>query len=149
MMEMNLELSIADPQIIEISASAAGVEEEHVQWRVGYAPVADPIPNGRVVFGTIHAGNETGTAETTVACLMKYRAESEPGDRFPELLAGSLALETLWDMARAHFATVSAMTGASVRIPPKAPEAEFYALKRFDDSEPDEHAESEDQTPQE
>lgn len=140
MSELNHLLTFAAPETISIWADKRPASEVHLNWIVGYAPVSDPHPNGRIVYGTIHGASEEGVADVTVASTMLYADEDEPGESFPEILRSSHALEALWDTARIAFGAVSGTMGLAIELPRKAPEPELSELKRVQDMEEDDAA---------
>ncbi|KJL26203.1 hypothetical protein RL72_01138 [Microbacterium azadirachtae] len=135
-------LTLLSPEVIDVSSVRRPVEKPHLNWLVGYAPERDEDDLGRIVFGTIHAGASNGFAEVTVACLMGYPAEAEPGtEKFKKLLKKSDALEALYDVARIAFRSTAAITDIGVELPRKAPDPEMNELVRAsDDSQAEEAA---------
>lgn len=136
MTEVSIPLQLVAPEVMGVRASRQPVEEPHTNWYVDYAPERDDDTGARVVFGNLHAAGTDGIADVTVACMMRYPADDEPGtEEFAAVLAQSDALETLWDIARVAFRTIAAVVGIDVEVPSKAPEAEISQLVPSDEAE--------------
>ena len=128
-------LIISNPEITSVEAAKIPHTEAHVDWNVGYAPTDFPRENARVVIGTVHAGGDGGFVEVSVAAMMNYAPEREPGEDFRSVLEESTALETLWDIARAAFYGTAGVAGVTISIPEEAPDAEFHLLRRVSEAE--------------
>lgn len=138
-MGANSALDLLSPEVMEVRGRRVDIEGSHLNWLVGYAPERDDDNVGRVVFGTLHAGNDGGVGEVTVACLMGISEEDDPGaEAFGDLLVGSRALETLWDVARMAFRSAISVTEFEVPLPVKAPEPEVSQLVRSEEEDDDE-----------
>lgn len=143
---LNSSLDILGPEVMEVRAMRAVVDEPHVNWLVSFAPERDDEDLGRVVYATIHAAGEGGVGEVTVACLMGISAKNDPGvEGFGDLLAQSRALETLWDVARMAFRSAVSATEIEVSLPAKAPDAEMGQLVRSDQDATDSAGQSSDE----
>lgn len=135
MTESTLPLQLVAPEVMGVRASQQPVAEPHLNWYVDYAPERDDDLDGRVVFGQVHGAAANGYADVTVASVMRYAAEDEPGtEEFASALENSDALETLWDIARVAFRTIAALTGLDVELPAKAPQAEISQLVPSDEA---------------
>lgn len=139
-----LTLSLLSPEVMEVTAMRQIIEKPHINWIVGYAPERDEDDTGRVVFGTIHAADSDGFAEITVACVMGYPADVEPGtEKFKKLLKKSDALEALYDVARIAFRSATAVTDIDVQLPRKAPDPRMSELVRASEDSHEEEANAE------
>lgn len=142
MIALNSSLDILGPEVMEVRAMRATIEEQHLNWFVSFAPERDEDNIGRVVYGTIHAAGESGVGEVTVACMMGISAEDDPGvEGFGDLLAQSRALETLWDVARMALRSAMSPTEIEVSLPAKAPDPEMGQLVRSDQDSTDDAVE--------
>ncbi|MDR6691489.1 hypothetical protein J2X55_002412 [Microbacterium sp. 1154] len=93
-----------------------------MQWDVTYDPTPIDTTYGDVwpVFATLHAGGSGGWGDISVAAFVKNAHDVAP-DQFEEVLAGSEAVETLYDFARSHFVPMLAGIGAEVTMPAGSP----------------------------
>lgn len=131
-----LTLVLVAPEVMGVRASQQPIDDPHLNWYVDYAPERDEDTGARVVFANLHAAGANGIADVTIACMMRYPLEREPGtDEFASVLASSDALETLWDIARVAFRSIAAVAGVNVEVPDKAPDAEISQLVPSDSSD--------------
>ncbi len=130
-------LTLLEPDVTGLQASKLPLEEEHLEWSVGYAPTDYPRKHARVVIGTINAGGAGGSVDVSVGAMMAYSPENDPGDEFAAVLRQSDALETLWDIARLAFYGAAGVAGVRTTVPVAAPIPEINVLHRVDQEDDD------------
>jgi hypothetical protein len=140
---LNHTISLVSPFIDRWRAARAdGDIHEHLRWDVTYAAEAVSTEMGNIwpVFATLHAAGPGGWGDVSVAAFVRNAEEIEP-DEFESVLAGSEAIETLYDFARSHFMPLIAGVGAELSIPKKSPDPRMSPYSD-DDADEDDGAES-------
>ncbi|MFC9560031.1 hypothetical protein [Agromyces sp. NPDC056965] len=117
--------------VVRVRSAVAPSDKAHEKWFVGYAPEKEQGLNARVVFGSLHVASETSYGDITVSALLfDVSDKTYEESQIDELLAGSEAVEALYDYARTSLRTVLAVIDSDAIIPRAAPEAEFGYLER-------------------
>jgi len=135
----NFAYAIDSLDVVRFRATQGDGTEEHVTWRVGYAPETVLTDEGswvRIVIGTLHAGGEGGWAEVDAgAFLVSQEEHPETDSDFEDLIRESMAVEALYDFARSHLRTFLATISVSVDLPWGSPEPELLILNAPDDED--------------
>lgn len=130
-MRKHASYSLADPRVFDVEVSAYSSHETYYDaWRVSYAPSEEE--GKRVVVGTFRAGDSTVDLAVTVAGIFysaTRRIERLEGEELEASLRDSIALETLYDVARMHARTLLGMVKEDLPIPLNSPEATIRAIQ--------------------
>ncbi len=125
------------PEVLRFRAHQFLESEDHVVWRIVHSSV-DNFGDRTLlpVIAFLHAGGQGGWAEIEVAALIGG-VEEVPESEIPEVLAGSDAIETLYDYARGILSGMLGMVNSGVRLEARAPTAEFERMSDEPDDEDD------------
>ncbi|MBF4591260.1 hypothetical protein [Curtobacterium sp. VKM Ac-1395] len=127
--------------VVRFRASQGDQTEEHIKWRVGYAPASEEGVNGqhiRVVIATLHVGGNGGWAEIDAGAFLVSDDEGPDDDNLEAAVRQSIAVEAVYDFARSHLRGLLATIGVFVDIPVASPDPDMFVLVPHDDvEEPD------------
>lgn len=124
-----LTFALSSPEVVRVRAVQDQDDTSaHVDWRVTYSNERFEFRGHTMipVIGALHAGGPRGWADVHVAALLAVLGE-EPADLESEI-AGCDAIETLYDVARGHLASLLTMVDAHEVIPYKSPDAHVSAF---------------------
>lgn len=130
-----LSFALSSPEVVRLRAVQSHDDaESHVDWRVTYSDERFTFKGHMMipVIGALHAGGPNGWADVHVAALIAV-LNNEPSDLDAEL-AGSDAIETLYDIARGHMMPLLTAVSATQVLPQKSPQAEVSAFEPDSDN---------------
>lgn len=130
-MRKHTRYTLSDPRVFDVEVSAYSSQETYYdEWKVSYA--SDHEESGkRVVVGTFRAGDSDVNLAVTVAGIFYSTRRGDPleGEELETSLRTSIALETLYDVARMHARTLLAMVKEDLPIPSNSPEPIIRAIQ--------------------
>ncbi|WP_153002074.1 hypothetical protein [Leucobacter chromiiresistens] len=131
---------LVNPEVISISSHRHDAEGDELIWETGIAPEGISDMGGRVVFGTLQAGCDSGGGAVIVASIFRQpEGELLELEAFEEAFVDSDALETLYDIARASLRQVLSFIEVQIDLPRKAPEPQIgYLTRQHEDRETEE-----------
>lgn len=134
-----LAFALSSPEVVRVRAVQDQDDTSvHFDWRVTYSEARFEFKGHTMipVIGALHAGGPRGWADVHVAALLAVLGD-EPADLEAEMAACD-AIETLYDVARGHIASLLTMVDAHEVVPYKSPDAQVsaFAPDPMSDEEP-------------
>lgn len=135
---VGLDFILEDPRVLSVRCMSGPSDDEmdaHTNWYVSFDPEPEEETGSHVVIATLHGGYDSARADVVVGGRFRRTYPDVPlsEDLFGARLAASLSLETLYDFARSHMATIFGIIGESLEAPASSPEAEVSSFLDTDE----------------
>lgn len=127
-------LHLEDPRVLSVNADIAAEVESETSWTVTVFDPEEGIATleHRVVTANLALHTKEGSVHVMLGGLFSpLPADFGSLEDVKEAVKVSVALETLYDMARSAARTVGAITGVPVETPVKSPDPEIAHLSEL------------------
>lgn len=126
-LELDHSVALEDIRVLSVRVDSGRNEKHEVFWSAVFYDPSPELPSSdhRVVIGALHVHAPRGHATVHVGSLLSpLPSDGTSIDALRDRIAGSSALETLYDFARMTIRTATALAEIRLKLPDKAPEAE-------------------------